>query len=148
MWLSPPVLIADLNRKVLFKCSTIEDDIRDDIDNADYVDCEEFWSKEDHFGIKPSTANWSPYMGSNTRFSNIMVNTEHRKVHKDSGEVEPDCRELCQEPLIEHMHEEKTCEITKIARKIGVTDKGSKLDSINRVKAALQKINTKFNKSF
>ena len=86
MWLSPPVLIADLNRKVLFECSTIEDDIRDDIDNADYVDCEEFWSKvemtirskghtttiPDHFGIKPSTANWSPYMGSNTRSSNIM----------------------------------------------------------------------------
>ena len=72
MWLSPPpVLVADLNRKVVFKCSTVEDDIPDDVDTADYVDCQEVWNKvemniiikglttntPEHLAIKPSTTN-------------------------------------------------------------------------------------------
>ena len=36
----PPVLIADLNRKVVFKCRTNDDDVPGrDADTADYVDC-------------------------------------------------------------------------------------------------------------
>ena len=42
----PPVLIADVNRKVVFKCHTIDDTIPNNDDNtADYVDCDEFWKK-------------------------------------------------------------------------------------------------------
>ena len=87
-------------------------------------------------------------MGRNTRSSNVMVNTEHRKGHKDNREIEPDCRELCEERLIDHMHKDKTCDIRKIAGKVGVSDKGSNLDIVTRVRAALQKSSTKFNKMF
>ena len=42
----PPELIPDLNREVVFKCHTLGDSIPDSDDNtADYVDCEECWSK-------------------------------------------------------------------------------------------------------
>ena len=98
--------------------------------------------------IKPSIINWSPYIGRFTRSSNLIVNTEHRKIHKDSGELEADCRELSQERLIEYMHKGKVVEIRKIAMKVGVSDKGSKLDIINRVQAVLHRNNTKFNKLF
>ena len=105
-------MIADLNGKIVFKCCTIKNDILDsDIDTADYVNCEEFWYIVEmnmimkgltinipaQLVLKPSLIIWSPYMGKSTRSSNLMVNTEHRKVHKGSGEVEPDCRELCEE---------------------------------------------------
>ena len=159
----PPILIADLNRKVVFKCRTIDDDIqKSDADMADYVDCEEFWDKVEinvlmkgfvistpvDLAIKPSIHNWSPYMGRCTRSSNFLVNTEHRKIHKDTGELEADCRELSQERLMEFMHKGKAVEIRKIARKVGVSDKGSKLDIINRVQRALHRNKTKFNKLF
>ena len=148
----PPVLIADLNRKVVFKCRNINDNAPDsDDDTADYVDCDEFWGKVDipsNIHIKPSILNWSPYMGKFTRANNVMVNTEHRKMHKQSGELEADCREMSEERLIEFMHKGKVVEIRKIARKVGVSDKGSKLDIINRVKNALHGNDTKFNKLF
>ena len=44
----PPVLIADLNRKVVFKCRNINNNVQDsDDDTADYVDCDEIWGKVD-----------------------------------------------------------------------------------------------------
>ena len=147
----------------MFKCRTIDEDIPEsDGDIADYVDCEEFWNKVDvnmsmkgfaqntpgDMTIKPSILNWSPYIGRFTRASNLLVNTEHRKIHKDSGQLEAECRELSEERLIEYMHKGKGVEIRKIARKVGVSDKGSKLDIINRVQTALHRNNTKFNKYF
>ena len=41
------------------------------------------------------------------------------------------------------MHKGRVVEIRKIARKVGVSDKGSKLDIINRVKNALHGNDTK-----
>ena len=46
------------------------------------------------------------------------------------------------------MHYGKVVEIGKISRKVGVSDKGSKFDIINRVQAVLHRNNTKFNKLF
>ena len=43
----PPVLIADLNRRVGFKCCTSDDSIPDkEDDSSDYVDCQKFWNKD------------------------------------------------------------------------------------------------------
>ena len=159
----PPVLIADLNRKVVFKCHTIDENIPNNDDNtADYVDCIEFWNKVENnmisrgfspkipveFEVKPAICNWSPHIGRFTRSSNLLVNTEHRKIHKATGEIEEDCRELSEERLIEFMHKEKLPEIRELARKAGISDKGSKLDIINRMKGALERHNVKFNKVF
>ena len=90
----PPVLIADSNRKVVFKCHTIDDSTPDnEDDSSDYVDCQEFWNKVEtnmimrgfslkkllDFQVKPSICNWSSFIGTFTRSNNLMVNTEHRK---------------------------------------------------------------------
>ena len=135
----PPVLIADLNRKVVFKCHTIDDSIPDSDDNtADYVDCEEFWSKVKtnmiirgfclntpvDFEVKPSICNWSPHIGKCTRSSNLLVNTEHRKIQKGTGELEADCKDLSEERLLEFMHKGKLIESKQVARKVGVSDRG------------------------
>ena len=159
----PPVLIADLNRKVVFKCHNIDENTpNNDEDTADYVDCIEFWNKVENnmiargfspkipveFEVKPAICNWSPHIGRFTRSSNLLVNTEHRKIHKATGEVEADCRELSEERLLEFMHKEKLAEIKELARKAGISDKGSKLDIINRVKGALDRNNVTFNKVF
>ena len=123
------------------------------------MDCIEFWNKVENnmitrgfssktpveFEVKPAICNWSPHIGRFTRSSNLLVNNEHREIHKATGEIEADCRELSEERLIEFMHKEKLPEIRELARKAGISDKGSKLDIINRVKGALKRHNVKFN---
>ena len=130
---------------------------KSDADMVDYVDFEEFWDKVEinvlmeglvistpvNLAIKPSIHNWLPYLGKSTRSSNFLVNTEHRKIHKDTGELDADCRELSQKRLIEFMHKGKAVRVRKIARKVGVSDKGSKSDIINRVQRALHRNKTK-----
>ena len=135
---------------------------KSDADMVDYVDFVEFWDKVEinvlmeglvisapvDLVMKPSIHNWSPYIGRSTRSNNFLVNTEHRKIHKDTGELDADCRELSQKRLIEFMHKGKAVRVRKIARKVGVSDKGSKSDIINRVQRALHRNKTKFNKLF
>ena len=62
------------------------------------------------------------------------------------GGIEADCREISEERLIEFMHKGKDVEIRQIARKAGVSDKGSKLDIINRVQRVLHGDKAKCNK--
>ena len=124
----PPVLLADLNRKVVFKCHTIDENIPDSGDNtADYVDCDMFWNKVEinmimrgftatiplEVEVKASISNWSPYIGKYTRSSNLLVNTEHRKIHKATGELDVECKELSEEWLLDFMHKGKLIEIKK-----------------------------------
>ena len=121
----PPLLIADLNRKVVFKCHMIDENIPDSDDNtADCMDCDKVWNKVEinmimrgftatiplELEVKPSICNWSPYIGKFTRSSNLRVNTEHRKIHKVTGELEVDCKELSEERLLEFMHKGKQIE--------------------------------------
>ena len=83
-------------------------------------------------------------MGKLIRTNTFMVNTEHRKIHKQSGELEVDCREVSEGRLIKFTHTGKVITIRKIAMKVGMSEKGSKLDIINRVKHALRGSDTKF----
>ena len=98
--------------------------------------------------FKPSICNWSTYLGKCMRSSNLLVNTEHRTIHKATRELEVDCTELSEEQLLEVMHKGKLIEIKKVARKVGVSDRGSKLDIINRVKGSLSGNNILFTKVF
>eukprot|EP00112_Aurelia_sp_Birch-Aquarium-sp1_P013996 Seg2997.2 transcript_id=Seg2997.2/GoldUCD/mRNA.D3Y31 product="HMG domain-containing protein 3" protein_id=Seg2997.2/GoldUCD/D3Y31 len=162
----PPIMIADVNRKVVFKYRAVEEEnlLDDEMENVDpdLVDSDDFWAKVlggilskglngrkiDDFFIEPRLSFWSPYIGPQSRISNLLVNSEHRKVNHDTGEIEIDCRELSEERLIETMFESKHCDLQKLARKVGVNCKGSKLDIINRVKEGLGTQNNKFNKMF
>ena len=77
-----------------------------------------------------------------------MYNSESRKIHWETGEIEIDCRELSEERLIETMFESKLNDLRKLARKVGVSCKGRKLDIINRINDGLGSRNEKFNKVF
>ena len=161
----PPILIGDLNRKIVFKCPNIDDPLPDETDaDADFVDCERFWEKPslsmvlngfsganvESLKLKPKLTDWAPFIGKNTRCGKLLVNSEHRKIKRDNGDLEMECRELSQERLIELLHQGKLPEIKQTARRMGVSAGGSKLDIINRVQDALQRDieSTRFNKIF
>eukprot|EP00795_Rhopilema_esculentum_P004137 gene4136-20321_t len=159
----PTILIADLNRKVAFNCRVPDEALPDENDeSSDFVNCDEFWSKIvtnsictgfpnrslPSVKVTPSLAFWAPYIGQKTRVGYYVVNSEHRKVHRETGEPEIDCRELSQERLLEQMFEAKMPEVRRLARKVGVSAKGSKIDLINRMKEAIGRNDEKFNKIF
>eukprot|EP00795_Rhopilema_esculentum_P016114 gene16114-7464_t len=159
----PTILIADLNRKVAFNCRVPDEALPDENDeSSDFVNCDEFWSKIvtnsictgfpnrslPSVKVTPSLAFWAPYIGQKTRVGYYVVNSEHRKVHRKTGEPEIDCRELSQERLLEQMFEAKIPDVRRLARKVGVSAKGSKIDLINRMKEAIGRNDEKFNKIF
>ncbi len=128
----PAVLIADLNRKVAFKCCTVDDTLPNVYDKeADLVDCDLFWEKVEKnaisigfsgrtvnaFKIEPSLIDRDP-IGRNSRIPNKIFNTENRKVNRDTGEPECECRELSEERLISRMLEGKLVDVQRIARKL------------------------------
>ena len=135
----PFVLIADLNRKVVFKYKETDDANKflqncDEVER-DLVNCEDFWKtvtkamlsrgfrnrKITSIDIQPNLLNWSPYIGPNSRNCNFLYNSESRKIHWETGEIEIDCRELSEERLIENIFESKLNDLRKLARKVGVS---------------------------
>ena len=158
----PPILIADLNRKVGFKYSMSNDEVlpdENDVD-VDYVHCDDFWDstatsvlskgfigrKFDRLSLEPNLSFWSPYIGRNARAGDYVVNSEHRKIHRETGAPEADCREISAERLVEELFESKTNDIKTLARKVNVSTKGSKLDIIGRIRASLGEDSARFNK--
>ena len=159
----PVVLIADVNRKVVFKYTAPDEELPDENDEtSDFVHCDGFWDrvlisvlskgfvgrKYEGIDIKPLLSNWAPFIGRQSRIGHYVLNSEHRKIQRDNGEPEADCRIMSEERLIEDMLEGTRKDIQRLAREVKVNATGSKLDIINRVKASLGKDNSTFNKVF
>lgn len=104
----------------MFNFCAGEDDLPDiDDDSTDYVGCDAFWDKvhDNILGkafpgpklpsltLRLKLSFWAPYIGPDTSKRDFVVNTEHRKIHRDTGEAEIDCRKITQERLIEEMFE-------------------------------------------
>ncbi len=102
--------------------------------------------KYEHLRLKPDLSFWAPFIGHNSRKNDLIVNSEHRKVHRETNQPEVDCLNLSAERLLEELMESKTPDVKKLARKANVSTKGSKLDIINRIRNGLFRDSSKFNK--
>eukprot|EP00795_Rhopilema_esculentum_P014880 gene14880-6013_t len=98
--------------------------------------------------VGPNLSYWAPFIGKQSRIANVIYNSEHLKVHRDDENVEVECREMSEERLLETLFESSSKDVRLLARKLGVSSKGTKLDIINRIKTGLGKNNVKFNKIF
>ena len=162
----PHTVIMDLNRKVAFQCSAetlrLPENYNRCSSENDVVDCEQFWSnvelamvvrgfpgtKVSEFDIQPDLLNWAPFLGRKTRVDNQLVNTEHKKVRQEDGQLEQDCREITEERLLEMLHQSTLKEIHSFAKQLGLNGAGSKLDIIMNIKSAISNDNEKFKKAF
>ena len=159
----PTTLIMDLNKKVSFACDKSQLELPEEYDqnDADYVDCECFWEKVElallvrgfpchtvpEFEVQTQLLLWSPFMGKMTRKNDLLLNTEHRKVDRNSGELERDCRDITEERLLELLNNSTSKEVSSFASTLGLKPKGTKLDVIMQVKHAISKGDPKFNKA-
>ncbi len=160
----PAILIMDLNRKVSFKCPSSQLDLPDeyDEDKADYVDADRFWNNVEMamllrgfpdpivegFRVDPDLLEWAPFIGRHTRRGKLLLNTEHRKVKKDTGDLETDCKEMTEESLYEMLHHSTLHELVDHAKRIGIKPKGTKLEIIVQIKNSIGKDKEKFRKVF
>ena len=160
----PKILIMDLNKKVAFNCNVSNLELPENyqMDDADLVDCDEFWGKVElsmilrgfsnrtipEFEVNPNLLSWSPFIGRNTRKGPLLLNTEHRKVSRSTGELESDCKEISEERLLELLHNSTYKEVKKFAQSISAHPKGSKLDVTMQIKQAISKDDEKFKKAF
>lgn len=77
----------------------------------------------------------------------MLLNTEHCKVNRSSGELETDCRDITEERLLELLHNSTLKEAKSFAQSIGLQPKGTRRD-IMQVKNGISKDKGKFKKAF
>ena len=163
----PHILVADLNRKLAFRCDM--DDVEDveDINDetAGDVDCDKYWadvecnilasafpgSVKTKFSIKPSFKYWSPYMGKNTRKSNILLNSEYRKVNRKTGTFDSEyLKELSEERLFELVSQKPLKVLKNIAKDMKMTNFSGKnrRELLNAIQSNLPGDNQSIGKLF
>jgi len=154
----------DLNKKVSFACDKSQLELPEEYDqnDADYVDCECFWEKVElamlvrgfprrtvpEFEVQTQLLSWSPFIGKMTRKNDLLLNTEHRKIDRNSGELERDCRDITEERLLELLNNSTSKEVSSFVRTLGLKPKGTKLDVVMQVKHAISKDDATFKKAF
>lgn len=100
------------------------------------------------FEVKPNLLHWAPYLGRRTRKSSLLFNTEHRKVGRNDGELEKDCREITEERLVELLNNSSFKDVQSVANSLGCKGKGSKMDIVMQIKKAISKNDGNFKKVF
>ena len=152
----PHISIADVNRKVAFKyTSPTENDLNED--DVDEVDCQNFWNdvamemmsrgfcsiKLNSLKVDTNLSYWALFTDKKSRIGYIIYNSEHLKVHRDDENVEVELREMSEEQLLETLLESSSKDVRLLARKVGVSSKGTR-----QAKTGLDKNNIKFNNIF
>ncbi|XP_077862074.1 uncharacterized protein LOC144343260, partial [Saccoglossus kowalevskii] len=169
---NPPVIITDLQKKACFQIDgDVESAIAALCDESDKVDVVKFWTnlqkekllnplvrglfklfldgEENAFKVKPSYSGWAPYIGHSTRGPSVF-NTEHRKVLRDTNNLESECREMSEERLLEILYSPNitVAKVKDICATCKVSAKGSKLDMVMRIRKSLFKNDALMNKVF
>ena len=161
---NPWAIVTDVNRKIAFKCSFEEiNDLNEDLDSYNgEVNMNDFWEKVEldiirrsftkslNCGqIKPNFSFWAPFMNPSSRTSNILHNTEHKKMSSSLENMEEDFRELSEERILEMLSHDTAVKVRSTAKSCGISNiKGSKIDILMRIKSAINKDSEKFKNIF
>ncbi|XP_056109154.1 uncharacterized protein LOC130086936 [Rhinichthys klamathensis goyatoka] len=148
----PPVVIMDLHKKGVFQLSV--NDIEEPQENYQgEVNLETFWealSKEmicrgfvasgaqNPFVVKPMYHFWAPWIGKNTRRSDIVLNTEYEKLHSSKSASETAEITVTEERLKEELQKQKVNVIRKLCKECGLDSTGSRSDLLLRLSNELK----------
>ena len=163
----PDILVADLNRKLAFRCdlNDVEDVDDPDDETAGDVDCDEFWknvecgilasafpnAKLEKYTIKPSFKSWSPYMGKGTRKGNMLINSEYKKLNRKTGEIDSEfLKEMSEDRFFDLISQKTHKELKAIAKEMKMTHLSgkSKYEILNDLKRNFSANNENFGKIF
>ncbi|XP_013873396.1 uncharacterized protein LOC106524217 [Austrofundulus limnaeus] len=85
------------------------------------------------FVVKPSYHNWSPWIGPQTRRSDILLNTESEKICMPDWSSDED-QYLTEERLVDEVLNLKLPEIKRLCKQCGIDSRGSKMDLVLRLR--------------
>ena len=137
MWM--PSENSNLKKKVAFNCNVSNLELPENyqMDDANFVDCDEFWGKVElsmiqrgfsncmipEFEVNPNLLLFL-FIRRCTRKGPLLLNTEHRKVSRSTDELESDRREISEERLLELLQTSTYKEVKKFAQSISTHPKG------------------------
>ena len=153
----PTILTFDLNKKTVFDISIgdVEEPERETAKDSVDADC--FWAnltkeiiarglipsgQKNPYEVKPSYTFWAPWIGRQTRKSNLLQNTEYMKcpskrkrkvnVQKDNAADMKDM-DIGEDYLIDLISKKDKKVIGNICRSISLSARGSSSDMLNRI---------------
>ncbi|XP_065096441.2 uncharacterized protein, partial [Paramisgurnus dabryanus] len=88
------------------------------------------------FTVSPSYEHWAPWIGSETRRSGTVLNTEFKKVPTCSSSTEAQLSSVTEDHLIDELAKQKVMlpVVRKLCKACNIDTKGSRLDLITRLK--------------
>ncbi|CAI5656968.1 unnamed protein product [Oreochromis niloticus] len=146
----PPVVVMDLHRKGVFKLAVSDLKAPEDF-NGEH-DIEGFWNSihlemisrgffpsgvKNPFSVPPSYTHWAPWIGSETRTSDIVLNTEFQKVGTSSSH-EAKLSSVTEDRLLDELAKQKVGVVRKLCKACSIDSKGSRFDLITRLREKMK----------
>ena len=103
-----------------------------DEDKADHINIEEDFLESEWKNLKCNQicCHGLHSLVERQKKGDFVLNTEHKKVNRQTREPEKDCRDITEEKLMELLQGRTYAEVQSFARSLGAQPKGSKLDVI------------------
>ncbi|XP_027881588.1 uncharacterized protein LOC114149740 isoform X1 [Xiphophorus couchianus] len=89
--------------------------------------------RKNPFVVKATYHNWSPWIGPQTRRSDILMNTESEKVHLPDSNSDVD-QFLTEERFADEVLNLKLPEVRRLCSQCGIDSRGSKMDLVLRLR--------------
>ncbi|XP_059400742.1 uncharacterized protein LOC132132395 [Carassius carassius] len=93
--------------------------------------------RKNPFVVRPSYDSWAPWIGPNTRNSDIVLNTEHAKLQKKKSCDVPDL-DVTEERLGDELFNLKVDAVRKLCKECGLDTKGSRMDLVLHLRTEMQ----------
>lgn len=89
------------------------------------------------FSVPPSYTHWAPWIGSETRTSDIVLNTEFQKVRTSSSH-EAKLSSVTEDRLVDELAKQKVGVVRKLCKACNIDSKGSRFDLITRLREKMK----------
>ena len=132
--------------------SIIISDGAKEVNQSDTVDADKYWDALKAEGIahgflkkgeknpiivKPSYEFWAPWIGRRCRKSNMVTNSQHRKVDLMSSDSDGSEEVVSEDVLFSLLSNKQGAEIKRLCRGAGVSPNGTILDCVFRLRSKL-----------
>ncbi|CAI5669792.1 unnamed protein product [Oreochromis niloticus] len=111
--------------------------------DTDYVLLHKLWVSspcggvKNPFSVPPSYTHWAPWIGSETRTSDIVLNTEFQKVGTNSSH-EAKLSSVTEDRLLDELAKQKVGVVRKLCKACNIDSKGSRFDLITRLREKMK----------
>lgn len=88
--------------------------------------------------MNPSFEHWSPWIGKDTRKSNLVVNTEFAKLSSSKSSTEAEVSMVSEDRLVDQLLKQKVSTVRKLCKACNLDSKGSRMDLVVRLREEMK----------